>query len=200
MNLLNKLKMMFVRASAFALVLIMSGCMSNIQDEIDPNKDTTPPWIDVKTYIIETTVGKSVDLNGPTAYDAKDGMCDVEVKGYIDWNKAGEYFIVYEASDTSGNTQQVPITVVVKEAAVATVDPEDETISEKEECAGEVKDATKDCNSVLNSDIDKYFKIYDNGEKGLINCEKDKLEDEICEAIYTNDGSLWGYGIRKSEE
>lgn len=202
MNLLNKLNKKLIKTSAIALVLILSGCTKH--DSINENvveEDITPPWIDVKKYTIETTVGNAVDLNGPTAYDAKDGMCEVQIKGYVNFNQPGEYYIVYEASDTSGNIQRVPITIIVKDVVEATsqASNNDENNIELGCDKANVKDNTKPCNYVLNSDVEKYDRLY-GPTNAKENCEKDMDELEVCEAIYANDGSLWGYGKYKEVE
>ena len=195
-NLLNKLNKKLIKTSAIALVLILFGCSK--QESINESvteEDITPSWIDVKDYSIETTVGNAVDLNGPTAYDAKDGMCEVQIKGYVNFNQPGEYYIVYEASDTSGNTQRVPITITVKEAIESTSQTTDNDQSSVQTGCDKAnaKDSTKPCNYVLNSDIEKYDILYGQ-TNAKENCEKDIDELDVCEPIYTNDGSLWGYG------
>ena len=94
MNLLNKFVKNIGRTSALALVLFLWGCETTTSTpQANIAKDTTPPWIDVKQYHIETIAGNQVDLSGPTAYDDVDGVCDVEISGYVNWNKPGDYCI-----------------------------------------------------------------------------------------------------------
>ena len=122
-------------------------------------------------------------------------MCEVQIKGYVNFNQPGEYYIVYEASDTSGNTQRVPITITVKEAIESTSQTTDNDQSSVQTGCDKAnaKDSTKPCNYVLNSDIEKYDILYGQ-TNAKENCEKDIDELDVCEPIYTNDGSLWGYG------
>ena len=53
-NLLNKFGSRLIKTSALALVLLLSGCEATSEEPIDNTQDTTPPWIDVKQYHIET--------------------------------------------------------------------------------------------------------------------------------------------------
>lgn len=195
MNLLNKKWL----TSALALVLLLAGCQ-NTQEEI--NEDTTPPWIDVKQYLIETYEGKEVDLDIATAYDAQDGICDVERTGFVDWNKVGDYFVVYTASDTSGNQQEVAITVRVLPPigndSIPSKNDEAELINPTCEVAGAL-DPNIPCSQVLNAEAIKYRKLF-YGKHSLDVCNAEIGENEVCMPISANDGSFWGYGILVEEE
>ncbi|MCI5773021.1 MAG: DUF5011 domain-containing protein [Erysipelotrichaceae bacterium] len=197
--MLNKLNLNLIKTSAFALVLLLCGCSSNatVEKQTSNTADTTPPWIDVKQYHIETIAGNVVDLSGPTAYDDVDGVCDVEISGYVDWHEPGDYFVVYSASDTSGNKTEVPITVsVVAKSDQATTTPESVEMQNEQGCADpKAKDPTKKCNAILNSEIDKFNKLF-YGPKSLEQCISYTDDEEACLPIYTNDHQLWGYGAR----
>lgn len=194
-NLLNKFGSRLVKTSALALVLLLSGCEATNEEPIDSKQDTTPPWIDVKQYHIETIAGNVVDLSGPTAYDDVDGVCDVEISGYVNWDEPGDYFVVYKASDTSGNLQEVPITVTVLEPedqASATPQAADQQVVQG--CSDpNAKDPTKSCDAILNSEIESFAKLF-YGPQSFEQCVTYKEDEEACIPIYTNDNSFWGYG------
>lgn len=194
MNLLNKKWW----TSAFALVLLLTGCQ-NIQEEIE--EDTVPPWIDVKQYLIETYEGKEVDLDIASAYDAQDGICDVERSGFVDWNKVGDYFVVYTASDTSGNQQEVAITVRVLPPVGNDTIPnqiDDEELVDPTCDVEGALDPSIPCNQVLNAEAIKYRKLF-YGKHSLDVCNAEIGENETCLPINANDGSFWGYGILADE-
>lgn len=194
-NLLNKFGSRLVKTSALALVLLLSGCEATSEEPIDNTQDTIPPWIDVKQYHIETIAGNVVDLSGPTAYDDVDGVCDVEISGYVNWDEPGDYFVVYKASDTSGNLQEVPITVTVLEPsdqASATPQTDDQQVVQG--CnEPNAKDPTKSCDAILNSEIESFAKLF-YGPQSLEQCVAYTEDEEACIPIYTNDNNFWGYG------
>lgn len=196
MNLLNKFIKNIGRTSALALVLFLWGCeTTTTTPQANIAKDTTPPWIDVKQYHIETIAGNPVDLSGPTAYDDVDGVCDVEISGYVNWDKPGDYYIVYKASDTSGNEQEVPITVTVLEqdtqvSQTPLSDDQGVTLGCQDPNA---KDPTKSCDAILNSEIESFNKLF-YGPKSLEQCLEYTNDEEACIPIYTNDNNFWGYG------
>lgn len=194
-NLLNKFGSRLIKTSALALVLLLSGCEATSEEPTASTQDTTPPWIDVKQYHIETIAGNVVDLSGPTAYDDVDGVCDVEISGYVNWDEPGDYFVVYKASDTSGNLQEVPITVTVLEPedqASATPQMDDQQVIQG--CSDQhAKDPTKSCDAILNSEIESFAKLF-YGPQSLEQCIAYTEDEEACIPIYTNDNNFWGYG------
>lgn len=194
-NLLNKFGSRLIKTSALALVLLLCGCEATNEEPTASTQDSTPPWIDVKQYHIETIAGNVVDLSGPTAYDDVDGVCDVEISGYVNWDEPGDYFVVYKASDTSGNLQEVPITVTVLEPedqASATPQPDDQQVIQG--CSDpNAKDPTKSCDAILNSEIESFAKLF-YGPQSLEQCIAYTEDEEACIPIYTNDNNFWGYG------
>ena len=103
--------------------------------------------------------------------------------------------IVYKASDTSGNEQEVPITVTVLEqdtqvSQTPLSDDQGVTLGCQDPNA---KDPTKSCDAILNSEIESFNKLF-YGPKSLEQCLEYTNDEEACIPIYTNDNNFWGYG------
>ena len=83
--------------------------------------DTQAPQIKLEgAEKITVTKGDSFKEPGCTAADGYDGdlTAQISVSGEVDTDKAGEYTLVYEIKDSSGNTANVTRTVTVREPEV----------------------------------------------------------------------------------
>ena len=80
--------------------------------------DTTPPYIEgLKTLYAEKHIAPDY-MTGVTAYDSKDGACEVTVNtDGVDLTKAGTYYAVYTAKDKSGNIASSKRKVIVNHDA-----------------------------------------------------------------------------------
>lgn len=192
---------------SFSILFFMSGCYNGLRIGIKPVDvdDDIPPYIYVNTYEFTTTLGKPIDFSNITAYDDVDGLCSVEVVGTVNYNKAGEYYPTLVSRDTSSNVTEVEIYVVVLDVVDETEAPvtdTPETTAEPEAetgCSGG-KDPELPCDYVVPQDLEGWQKLY-YGKEGLDQC-MDGIDPEAyaCEAIYANDGSFWGYGLKRREE
>lgn len=189
-------------------LIVLAGCSNKISVT---SNDETGPYINLSKYEFETSIGNSIDFSNISAYDDVDGLMPVFVKGYINYNLVGEYYPTLYSIDTSGNETDIIVTVRVLdteyvEVSDTTADDNEELI-EEETCTKEGTDNNYACDVVLPSVASNYTMLY-LGEEGKERCEKNiviKDEDETsekqsvvgCEIIYTNDGSFWGYGLKK---
>ena len=193
--------------ASLSILFFMSGCYNGLRIGIKPVEidDDIPPYIYVNTYEFTTTLGKPIDFSNITAYDDVDGLCSVQVVGTINYNKAGEYYPTLVARDTSGNVTEVEIYVVVLDVVdqteePATASPETAPETEVETGCPGGKDPEMPCDYVVPQDLEGWQKFY-YGKEGLDQCtEANDPEIYACEAIYTNDGTFWGYGLKKREE
>ena len=128
----------------------------------------------------------------------------VSIKGYINYDEAGEYYPILYSIDTSGNETDVPITVYVKDSEyVELEDTKDDSLQEEskvviENCTKEDTDSNYPCLAVLPDVAKQYEKLYQ-GKKGKEYCENDISEEDSCEVVVTNDKTFWGYGLKKGE-
>ena len=68
-------------------------------------RDVTAPSITLNGETTLTlTVGDTYTESGATATDDRDGSVDVTISGSVDTTKAGDYTVIYTASDKTGNT------------------------------------------------------------------------------------------------
>lgn len=83
--------------------------------------DTTPPYIEgLSTIYAEKNILPDY-MTGVSAYDGKDGACEVTVNtDGVDLTKAGTYYAVYSATDKSGNSASEKRKVVVNHDAADT--------------------------------------------------------------------------------
>lgn len=81
-------------------------------------RDTTPPYIDgLSTLRVEKHSSPDF-LSGVSAYDSKDGTCEVTVStADVDMTRAGTYYAIYSAVDKSGNKASFKRKVVVNHDA-----------------------------------------------------------------------------------
>lgn len=81
--------------------------------------DTTPPVISIDGYssgeTIQLTVGDSFVTPLVTAVDDVDGSVPVVTAGSVNPDQAGDYTLGYSATDSSGNTANAQLLVVVSE-------------------------------------------------------------------------------------
>ncbi len=123
--------------------------------------------------------------------------------GKIDYNTPGDYTQILSCSDTSGNETQVEVKIHVAEIYQASEAPEEQT-EEKEPVPAtcskwNAKDPERACGAVLSQDIAKYDLLYQ-GEEWHQICINAAADTGACEAIHTNDGSFWGYGVIRHVE
>ncbi len=82
--------------------------------------DTTPPVLTLNgTNPINLETGEGFVDPGATAQDSVDGEVSVNVSGAVDTSVAGDYVLVYTATDKQGNTSRVERTVHVKKKSSA---------------------------------------------------------------------------------
>ena len=183
----------------FCSMLLLVGCDSA---EISNTHDVNGPYINLSKYEFTTIIGKTIDFSNISAYDDVDGLMPVFIKGYINYEEAGEYYPILYSVDTSGNETDVPITVYVKDSEyVELEDTEDDSIIEEskvieENCTKEGSNPNYPCLVVLPDEAKQYEIVYQ-GEKGKEYCEAKKSEEDSCEMIFTNDKTFWGYGLKK---
>lgn len=182
--------------------IMLYACSTN---QISSSNDVTGPYINLTQYEFVTVVGKPIDFSNISAYDDVDGLMDVSVKGYVNYDEAGEYYPILYSIDTSGNETDVAVTVYVKDSEYVELEEAQENILvdeetiEKENCTKEGTNTDYPCDVVINEEIQDYKELFD-GESGKERCEAKATEDESCEIVYTNDHSFWGYGLKKTEE
>lgn len=181
---------------ALLCALSLIGC----RDALSGRNDTTGPYINLTQYEFTTTVGHEIDFSNITAYDDVDGVIPVIVRGKVDYNTPGEYYLTLIAVDYSNNQTDVGITVYVTDAEYVEEVEETPTADEpKEKGCPTGKNKLLDCETVLHKDVSKYETIY-YGEEGKQRCEDRVVEMySTCEVIYRNDNQVWGYGYRKLE-
>ncbi len=181
-----------------AVILLTAGCGA-VRDDVQDG-DTTGPYINLNKYVFETGIGEKIDFSYITGYDDVDGLVPVTVSGIIDYDEPGEYYPVLSAVDYSGNETLVGIVVIVREdmrPEGGSEPAETPEIPEETEClkAG-AKDESLPCGVVLPAEAEEYSMLYA-GEGGRERCEA--AEEGSCEVLYTNDGTFWGYGLKKGE-
>ena len=186
----------------FVCLVGLSGCSIDLLNfgvkPVEVN-DEYPPYININKYEYITTIGKPVDFSNITAYDDIDGVCQVEMQGYVNYNKAGEYYPVLIARDTSENKTSVTVTVIVldhiEEPEVTDGGvSEEETIVEETTCdKANAKDKNYPCSVVIPSEASLYSVLF-MGNDANEKCVGSEEEPYTCQAVYTNDNTLWGYG------
>lgn len=195
----------FLLYSCLCLLFLM-GCTVNgpNSNEIsqDKKEDVIPPIINVKNYVFETMVGNPVNIETATAIDENDGTCDVRILGNVNFNKPGEYYLEYLATDLSGNESKVSFTVIVKEKIENSEVTASSENSREVGCNGEnVYDPSLPCNQMI-TDVNDMAEIYQD-QSGYEKC-KVKVDqfnefgfDYECVKLYQNDQKIWGYGLLK---
>ena len=178
------------------IVVILSFLLCGCVDNNIRKNDDTGPYINLSQYEFTTQVGKEIDFSNITAYDDVDGLIPVIVRGNVNYNKPGEYYLTLTAVDYSNNQTDVGIVVYVTEEEY--IQEENlPVIKEEEISCPNGKDPSLGCDIVLHEDIKDYEMLF-SGEEGKEHCENKVVEDKTtCEVIYTNDQSFWGYGLRK---
>ena len=186
-------KLLFV-----ACAVLLAGCAQ--REGVPSGGDTTGPFINISKYVFDTTVGNEIDFSYITGYDDVDGLVPVQVLGTIDYSKPGEYYPVLSAVDYSNNETLVGIVVIVHEDDGTQTAPEPEQKPEvPEETGCAVPGAQREdipCGAVVPETAQAYSILFP-GEGGKERCEA--RESGACEAVYTNDGSFWGYGLKAEE-
>lgn len=183
-------------------VILLSACSTS---SIGSSNDVTGPYINLSQYEFVTVVGKPIDFSNVSAYDDVDGLMSVSVKGYVNYDEAGEYYPILYSIDTSGNETDVPVTVYVRDAEYVEIEEaqenivvDDETI-EKANCTKEGSNTDYPCEVVLPTEANNYIQLFD-GETGKERCEEIASENESCEVVYKNDHTFWGYGLKENDE
>ncbi|MEF9892580.1 MAG: DUF5011 domain-containing protein [Anaerorhabdus sp.] len=195
----------FLLYSCLCLVLL-TGCTQEkkVMDPIEKDKkeDTIPPVINVKNYVFETMQGNPINIDTATAIDAYDGPCDVRVLGTVNFNKPGEYYLEYLATDLSGNESKASFTVIVKEKIENSESTASSDNPNEEGCNGEnVYDPSLSCNHMI-TDVNDMVEIYQD-QSGYKKCMakveefKENGFDYECVKLYQNDQKIWGYGLIK---
>ncbi len=182
--------------------ILLYACSTS---QISSSNDVTGPYINLTQYEFFTVVGKPIDFSNVSAYDDVDGLMDVSVKGYVNYDEAGEYYTILYSIDTSGNETDVPVTVYVKDSEYVEIEESQENTIvseeeiEKENCTKEGSNSDYPCDVVLNEDASEYIELFD-GKSGEERCNAKASEEASCEIVYTNDHTFWGYGLKKTEE
>ena len=178
---------------ALPLCLVMVSCQ---REEIIPTtQDTMSPYINMTQYEFYTEVNHPIDFSNIGGYDDIDGMLPTRLKGYVDYTRPGEYYPSIVCTDLSNNESEVIITIhVVEEGALPSAAPV-ETPEPTPSTCEKGTNPEQPCSVVLPETIADYKTLY-YGTEGKENCEADNEEDGSCEAIYRNDGTLWGYGVK----
>lgn len=177
------------------LLSLFSACKTT--DSSDTvSSDIYAPYINISQYYFTTIKGQTIDFSNISGYDDVDGLLPVEVSGYIDYSTPGLYYPTITCTDLSGNTSKVIVTVeVLEELPEETKTEETDTPTEESTTCEQTnaKDPSQACDVVLDEDIEEFEELYplEEGEEACLN---DLSEEQACTAIYTNDGTLWGYG------
>ncbi len=94
-------------------------------DPVTPEIGTLPEIKGIKDITIN--LGEKIDLlNGITAFDAEDGNLTAKLQlddATVDYNKTGEYEVVYSVMDSDGNMVEEIITLTIKRNLISPVDP-----------------------------------------------------------------------------
>lgn len=192
------------------LTAALCGCTENTLFSgatATPKTDTTGPYINLSQYVFTTQIGEPINFSNVTGYDDVDGMMPVTLSGYVNYSKVGEYYPSLICTDTSGNMTSVTITVTVTDKAEPTESPPEETAKAlptptSETCESDsAEDSNYPCKAVVPADLEEYETVY-SGRSAEADCQQaliDLGEDTqaVCELILRNDGSSWGYGLRK---
>jgi hypothetical protein len=184
---------------AACIAATLAGCSGSTDSGVITSNDANPPYINIKNYEYTTTIGKPIDFSNITGYDDVDGLLATEVKGFINYDSAGDYYPSITCTDLSGNESSVAITVHV----VAAVDPTppqppQETPGASAQATGctatNAQDPSLACDVVPSSALQGYQTIYQ-GEEGKAKCEASAAANSgSCTVILQNDGQVWGYG------
>ena len=120
MNSMNKLRPLTTVMLLSTLVACGGGGGESVTpDPIVPTPptqeaDITPPTITLEGDArMEIQQGTTFEDPGVTATDDRDSNVQVTIEGAVDTSTAGEYQIVYSATDSAGNEAQVTRTVIV---------------------------------------------------------------------------------------
>lgn len=186
------------------ILLLLTSCQTNTENEMIDLGDVTPPWIQVESYEFETTVGNPINMETASAYDETDGPCEIRIIGTVNFNKVGEYYLKYVSKDLSGNIQEQPFTVIVNEVGNKASTPLP-TEDDKEElgCKNKnAKDKYLSCNHMV-SDVSEIEMIFQ-GNEGYTACmaygdeleESKEIQSYKCVPLLRNDYNNWGYGIK----
>lgn len=180
--------------SLAAAGLLFSACTRNSPiQQAAREEDTMAPYININQYEFYTEVGQPIDFSNIGGYDDKDGMLPTRVRGYVDYNKAGDYYPSIVCTDLSNNESAAVITVHVVEKGKLPVSNA-ETPEPTPSTCGNGTDPNKPCRVVLSETVRVYKTLFE-GEEGKELCESMYSED-ACEVIVRNDGSFWGYGVK----
>lgn len=183
-------------------LLLMAGCTK--QEETTAVEqgydDQIGPYINMTTYDFTTVAGSPLDFSNITGYDDYDGLLSTKVEGYVDYQVPGDYYPSITCTDFSGNKTSIVITVHVVNAELhgsETAAPTEKPEEQPQGCDTEwAEEPGMPCGSVLDPEAEKYSMLFA-GEEGLQQCITYSGNEKSCEAVKSNDGSTWGYGIRK---
>lgn len=188
-----------------AVVLTLLSCSTNEKKNSNKDVDLVAPYINLKVFEFTTTCGERVDVSTISGYDDVDGLLQVSLEGYIDYNKPGIYYPSVVCSDLSGNTTMIPVTVHVLSGKIKGHPSE-----EKEEVINEIYDLNEGCDlkgaisndipcdAVVPNTLEKYEYVFAT-EEGYEQAKKIASDEDQIEKINRNNGEFFGYGILKSE-
>ncbi len=192
------MKKIFALGAALLLLTGCEGILSSDPENAVNYDDRYGPYINIRMFEYTTTVGNPVDFSNVTGYDDVDGLMPVDVTGDISYDVPGDYTLVLSCSDTSGNETTVDVIVHVVETYQPSETPD---TSQQEPQAAETgckaynaKDPERGCGDVMEEDAEKYDLLYQ-GEEWHQICINAAGDKGVCEAVHTNDGSFWGYGV-----
>lgn len=177
------------------LLCLLSICLLG-SCGLNQKSDTNGPYINLTQYEFTTPVGEEIDFSNVTAYDDVDGLIPVIIRGNVNYNKPGEYYLTLTAVDYSNNQTDVGIVVYVVEKEYVTTNVEEPKVTEPTGCPNG-KNPAVGCDVVLHNDVKDYDTLY-YGSESKERCES--REGGKCEVIYTNDQTFWGYGFIKSTD
>ena len=169
---------------------LLGGCVEGINQK----DDRSGPYINLNQYEFTTQVGEEIDFSNVTAYDDVDGLIPVVVRGNVNYDKPGEYYLTLTAVDYSNNQTDVGIVVNVVEKEYVKEEIKEPEVIESFGCPNG-KNPAVGCDIVLHNDVKDYDTLY-YGKDGKERCES--REGGKCEVIYTNDHTFWGYGFIKN--
>ena len=183
-----------IRRSLPVLSAVLLGACSIFGQRQSASNDTMPPYINMRQYEFYTEVGQPLDFSNIGGYDDVDGMLPTRVRGYVDYDREGEYYPSIVCTDLSGNESEQVITVHVVKSGTLPHETISETPVPTPSYCENGTDPNQPCNVLLNRVASQYKTLYE-GEEGREQCEAANGE-EACELLERNDGSFWGYGVR----
>ena len=179
-----------------SFVAMTVSCQRHVE-MIQKPEDTRAPYINLTQYEFYTEVGKPIDFSYVGGYDDIDGMLPTRVRGYVDYTTPGDYYPSIVCTDLSNNESEAIITIHVVEEGGLPVQQNTATPEPTPSTCEKGTDPEQPCSVVLKETAAQYKTLY-YGEEGEEFCEEDSGDEEYsCEVVYRNDGTFWGYGLKK---